>query len=478
MTITAPANDSPKAGLSLTKAFGIATVGVVALHVSYAVPSLSFLIIIFLLGMACMSLARTRRKAFYPALAVGLILYGPQLSFFWTIFGPAAVLLWLVLAFWLAMFSLIAWFVRTRLGVRAWLVSLPVLWTGVEYFRSELYYLRFSWINAGYALSGTPNASTLLWPGMFGVSFIVMAMAAFVLSRTGRSRYVALAAFTALLAIAVNLPVTRKTAKSSPANVLRVVGIQAEFPLESYVPILLDKALARFPDADLFMLSEYTFDKPIPEAVRQWCRHNKKYLVAGGKDPAGGDYYNTAFVVDPNGLIVFKQAKSVPIQFFADGLPAVETSLWESPWGKLAIPTCYDISYTRVLDRAIRLGARGVLNPTMDVAEWGAYQHALHARVPNVRAAEHGIPIFRIASSGVSQLVNAQGITQTSVPFPGDEKIIGGEMILGRPGRLPPDRWIAPACTFATGFLLIVALMPRSKTRIETNSNDESHNAN
>lgn len=146
-------------GLKWWQTFGLAIVGVIALHISYAVASLSFLILVFLLGMACMSLATTRRKAFYPALVIGILLYGPQLTFFWKIFGPVALLLWLVLAFWLAIFSVIAWFVRTRLGVQIWLLCLPVLWTGVEYFRSELYYLRFSWINAGYTLSGNPQSS-------------------------------------------------------------------------------------------------------------------------------------------------------------------------------------------------------------------------------------------------------------------------------------------------------------------------------
>ena len=42
----------------------------------------------------------------------------------------------------------------------------------------------------------------------------------------------------------------------------------------------------------------------------------------------------------------------------------------------------------------------------MDVMHWGAHQHQLHAKVTQVRAREYG-PIFRIASSGESQLVNA-----------------------------------------------------------------------
>ncbi len=58
--------------------------------------------------------------------------------------------------------------------------------------------------------------------------------------------------------------------------------------------------------------------------------------MVGGKDPVGtNNYYNTAFVVGTNGEIVFKQVKSVPIQFFRDGLPAPEQKVWNSPWGKI-----------------------------------------------------------------------------------------------------------------------------------------------
>ncbi len=45
---------------------------------------------------------------------------------------------------------------------------------------------------------------------------------------------------------------------------------------------------------------------------------------------------------------VFKQAKSVPIEFFQDGRPAAEQRLWHSPWGNLGICICYDLSYSRV----------------------------------------------------------------------------------------------------------------------------------
>jgi apolipoprotein N-acyltransferase len=470
------------AGLPLWQVFLIGLAGAGCLHLAYAFPRLSFLLLGTFASFAALSLARSRRKAFYPVLLIGLALYAPQLGFFWTIFGPAAVLLWLVLAFWLALFSVIAWRIRTRWGVMAWLVALPFLWTGLEYFRSELYYLRFSWINAAYALAPLPSLFWLVSGGMYAVSFVLMSLVSLCLfvkwkgdiraarsaaGATGMSPYrrrlarvlVPLACLV-ILAFATTGFEEASTPTPSSGRVLKVAGIQSEFPQADQVPRLLDKVLAAHPDAELFVLSEYTFDGPVTTDVLDWCRTNGKHLIVGGKDPAGDNFYNTAFVVGPAGEIIFKQVKAVPIQFFADGLSAPEQKVWDSPWGKLGILTCYDLSYTRVVDELVRQGAQALINPTMDMMEWGEYQHALHSRVPPVRAAEHGIPLFRVASSGVSQPIDRDGRVTASAPFARDEAVIGGAMSLGPAGRLPLDRWLAPLSVGLSGVVVLVSSLP------------------
>src|SRR5690606_28360859 len=100
-------------------------------------------------------------------------------------------------------------------------------------------------------------------------------------------------------------------------------------------------------------------------------KRNGRYLVVGGKQPEGDNYFNTAFVIGPGGEIEFQQAKSVPIQFFNDGLPAREQQLWDSPWGKIGLCVCYDLSYRRVVDNLVRQGAAAIIVPTMDVVGWG-----------------------------------------------------------------------------------------------------------
>ena len=192
-----------------------------------------------------------------------------------------------------------------------------------------------------------------------------------------------------------------------------------------------------------------------------------RYLIVGGKDPApGGNFYNTAYVVGPGGDIVFRQVKAVPIQFFKDGLPAPDQKLWDSPWGKIGICVCYDLSYTRVTDRLVKLGAEALIVPTMDVEDWGQAQHELHARIAPVRATEYGLPIFRLASSGISQFVDRAGQVTATAPCPGDGAMLAGTLEMRGAGRRPLDRWLAPFATAVTAWLIVWFSLRRVSRRL------------
>jgi apolipoprotein N-acyltransferase len=273
-------------------------------------------------------------------------------------------------------------------------------------------------------------------------------------------------AFIFLLGLLLNWPAPMNSISKSSGKGVNVAGVQMEFPTEAGVTFVLDRLVRKFPESELIALSEYTFDGPIPNKVKQWCRKNQKYLIAGGKKLLPEDqYYNTAFVIDPEGEIIFSQVKSVPIQFFKDGLPAPEQTLWDSPWGKIGICICYDLSYRRVVDELVRQGAQAIIVPTMDVAEWGKHQHELHGRIAPTRSAEYGLPIFRVASSGISQLVNRDGIVEATAPFPGDEAMLGGKIEFRGKGTLPLDHWLAPLSSIFTGILALWLGMASFKKR-------------
>jgi apolipoprotein N-acyltransferase len=75
-----------------------------------------------------------------------------------------------------------------------------------------------------------------------------------------------------------------------------------------------------------------------------------------------------------------------------------------------------------------------------------------------VRAAEYGIPVFRLSPTGISQVVDRTGAVQASAPFPGELATISGVLELRQPGTLPLDRWLAPFSVFVTA-LVICGLM-------------------
>jgi len=429
-------------------------------HAAYS-TSFSFLIFGYVICLTQLARLQPARIAFYAAFVTGLLCFGPQLEFFWRIFGPAALFLWAILATWLALFVVLTHFSLMRLGAARTLLLAPFLWTGLEYFRSELYYLRFSWLNIGFALGNS-------WPflpfniiGVYGIGFVAAFFAAWALSVQLKNFLAACVITGIALGLFTSIP------SETPKANLQVAGVQMEFPSEAEVIANLDKALAQFPATELFVISEYTFDGPVPDKVTGWCRTHQKYLIAGGKDATpGGNYYNTAFVIAPDGAAVFKQAKSVPIQFFNDGLPAPGQKIWDSPWGKIGICICYDLSYSRVTDRLVRLGAQALIVPTMDVVEWGRHEHALHKRIALIRAAEYGIPIFRVGSSGISQLVDNTGHETATAPFPGKNAIISGKMaILPNAAQLPLDRYLAPFSVVITaafiGWLILASFLTR-----------------
>jgi apolipoprotein N-acyltransferase len=460
--------------LSWRKSFLWLAVTAACFHAAYTsihYPAAGLLIFAYAFGLIKLTDQPNVRRAFYFGLATGFLCYAPQLFFFWRIFGPAAVVLWLILAFWIGLFVAIVCGSIRRWGKAKAVWLIPIIWTGSEYFRSELYYLKFSWLNVGYALPVQASGFGVIHLGMFGVGFVVFLAAAlfpykFVLRMNILEWF--LVAVIVVIILAVQFPAEMRAFRSR----VNIVGIQMEFPPAGIIPKMLDQALAKNTNAPIFVLSEYTLDGGVPDSLKNWCRDNSRFLVVGGKYFVTNDvYYNTAFVVGTNGEIVFKQAKSVPIQFFKDGLPAPKQEVWNSPWGKIGICICYDLSYTRVTDELVRQGAQLLIVPTMDVEEWGRHQHELHARVAPVRAAEYGIPIFRLASSGISQAVTSGGNVVAGTSMPGSGEIISAQLRLPMRSSLPLDRFLAPLCVGVTAIVTAALLFLGWKERRNKSKN-------
>lgn len=453
-----------------------------AFHAAFMVPALCWLVLAYLGSLFALRRLATARQAFYVGLAIGVGVFVPQMGFLWTIFQAAAIPLWLILALFHAAFLLLLNRVEFRLGTKWAIILAPALWCGIEYFRSEVWWLRFAWFTPGAVFQDQVTLHVAHSYGVYGFGFAVMLLATLpglLIKGWPRSA----SGLTTCLVLVVLFTGIRPIPSRETSRTILVAGLQLEFSAVPDALAGLDKLAKTHPGAELLMLSEYTFaDDPPPPSVKAWCQRNGKWLVVGGKQPIEpgsrrGDeaesptnatlrlltsaatkerFYNTAFVISTNGEVVFTQAKSRPIQFFADGEPAPAQRVWDSPWGKLGIAICYDASYRQVTDELIRQGAVALLIPTMDVEQWGEYQHRLNSRMARLRAAEYRVPVFRVASSGISQIIARDGREIATAPFPGQGEIIAGELRWSaKGGTVPLDAWLAPACTWATGVVML-----------------------
>ena len=245
-------NESWGAEQPLKKCIGWAAAAVCSFHLAYEVDLLRGLIVGFLFCLVPLARLNSNRKVFYVGLGVGFAIYAPQLAFFWTIFQAGAIALWFVLAFWLALFVLLSRLAFLHFG-RKGLVLLPILWLGLEFFRSELYYLRFSWLTPGYVFSGTRLAGALGFLGVYGIGGLAFAIAAAAWAWALKPRLAILASAIVICGLAGTEP---PPATHSAAARVQVAGVQLEFPDELTVIAELDKLAAQFPNAPLLVLSE------------------------------------------------------------------------------------------------------------------------------------------------------------------------------------------------------------------------------
>src|SRR5262245_13227506 len=168
---------SPDPPLNDRLAVALLLGGVAAFHLAYTFPPLSFLMGVFLAFLIPLSRLASSRRAFYFGLAIGVLIYAAHLWFFVSIFQWVGAVLWLVVALWVGLFLVLGRLARIHCGPVWAAVLMPFLWSGFEYFRSELWFLRFSWLNAGFAFSENLRGLPISFLGVYGIGFCLAAVA-------------------------------------------------------------------------------------------------------------------------------------------------------------------------------------------------------------------------------------------------------------------------------------------------------------
>lgn len=446
----------------------VATIVVSVASYLLALEAPAFAWILVVAHLATRYFVNTSARSWWSAGTAAFIIAAttiiPSLWFFWGMMGAKAIGLWLVLIAWEAIPAVTTnWAVRRSEYWGKW--ALPFIWAVALYARCELYPLRFA-----MATPITPLielSASILKVGGFGFVLVVLLCIAArdlffsnqeervhpdgrrVLGNKATGAGMVLLALVPMFIFGILRPLPPQ--EKGPV----VVGVQFEagadfgddgapvlrFLPEGEVIEKLDKALDLCPEAELMVAPEYALPGAPTEGIRGWCQSTGCYLVVGGKRfLPSGDFYNCVFVVNPKGEVEFSQDKVQPVPGLPDGLPAVRQSIWNSPWGKIGILVCYDLTLSRVTDGLVRQGAKAIICPAMDLETWGLQEKLANARFAPIRAAEYGIPVFRVASSGISQLVLPTG--QVAREIGGDQLAISGELPMATLPRLPVDRFI------------------------------------
>lgn len=333
---------------------------------------------------------------------------------------------------------------------RAAFLVLPAAWVVAEHARGLVPLGGFPWAFLGYAVHADGPALALAQlGGVYGLSFL-LALTSVLLYRRRAVPALALVAFAHLLGLVLGL---RPTASGAE---LRAAVVQANIPQgEKWDAeraaaafdrhLYLSRLAAAAEDLDLIVWPETAVpvllehDEGARAALGGLARGAGAALVIGGMGitpvESGVRFHNSAFAIDDRGRVVDRYDKSVLVPFgeyvpmrpllgfasaLATGLAGSDVKAGDGPRvlrglsalqgdHAAAVLICYEVIYPSVVRRAVRKGARLLLNLTNDA--WYGRTSAPHQflAISATRSAEYGLPMLRAANTGVSAVVDARG---------------------------------------------------------------------
>lgn len=363
-------------------------------------------------------------QAFRHGLVWGLAAFGFGLSWLWNLFSVFSPALWLILALFPACFAALSAFAAAR-GLKRWslAVFMALAWCAAEFIRCELMPLRFPWMSAGLALEPWPLVS---WVGVYGLGLVVMFAVSGSLHGGWRTAYLA----PVVLVLWGFEPIVLKTASTAGHP---VAAVQAETaPLSRYLQ-LSEKTSGL---AKLIVWPEYAVPKDVRASsdlttIQALAAKRNAIIVFGTQTNLGGSkWQNTALTVDGTRLLG-EHGKHHTVHLFNDGEAGPTMKAIGTPLGRMGTPVCFDCDFQDVVRHMTLDGAEFFAVPSMDAAHWGEKQHIQHAQLFRLRAAENRRPFVVAASSGVSQIISANGRSSLRLPSMVEDVL---------DGRLTPEK--------------------------------------
>ncbi len=349
-------------------------------------------------------------------------------------------------------------------------VAIPMVWVGLEYLRSTLF-TGFPWNALGVSQYANPSVCQVAtWGGVYAVSALIVLVNAGVTMTILMFRGVRVAKryrahpelMITLLLLALTLVHGGRfiLGYQPPRQSLRVIGIQPNVEQERKWPENLDDQVAAYWSwqddsyARLGMLTraatEVQPDLMIwPEtAVPSFaladtnCRSFIEDLVTNGTpilagameevvSATGTNFYNSSLLFEPSGnqpavyrkqhLVLF--GEYVP---FIDSIPPLAGALphgWSCSAGvtttvfrleskpniAFSVLICFEDTFATLARRAVRRGARLLINQTNDAwfdTSSGPKQHMANCVL---RCIENRVPAIRVSNTGISCVIDPVG---------------------------------------------------------------------
>jgi len=402
----------------------------------------------------------------------GLVFYGISLNWFFKIFGVLAIGLIFLLAIFIGIFSFLVKYIysdlsspslpelpkqqltspsRRSLSLKGLLLFIPVCWVAVEFFRSELWWLKFPWLALGYSQwNHLPLLQLASLGGVYGLSFLIVLVNGVVFRsllvkrsdagfRWGR-HLSPLIIIIIIMGIALywgNWVIGARTHLKGSLGTEQIVvaAIQDEsFVQEKLMTATREAAREspRFiiwPECSTFLLPSEK-EKRLASFV-DLAKASNAYLVTGFFEFFGFGrkrFENYALLFSPKGKIIGKYTKIHLIHFIEWGFEkGKDYGIFETEHGKVGIQICFDLDYEDLTRRMVRLGAEMFFVPGLDPVFWGKWEHLQRSAMAPLRAVESRRWIVRAASSGMSQIIDPYGRIIDSLPV-GVEGILIGKI--------------------------------------------------
>ncbi len=348
------------------------------------------------------------------------------------------------------------------------LLMYPALWVLVEWLRGWLF-TGFGWLQLGYSQIDSPLAGFLPLTGVYGVSWLVVFLAALMLhAASGSARVRAAAVGVVAVALLAGGALRTVSWSEDAGAAIKVALVQGNIPQDQkWLPSMRQPTLARYLsltrrhwDADLVIWPEsavpglYHRMRSFIDSVHAEAESNRAQVLLGipAVDPAAGKFTNSVLLVGSAGGMYHKrhlvpfgeylpldsllrpitEAAGIPVSNFSPG-PKKQTLL-SAAGHPVALSICYEIAFGSEIIRELP-EARFLVTVSNDAwfgTSIGPHQHFEIARV---RALETGRYLLRATNTGITAIVAPDGRVAASLPqF--DTGVLEGE-ITPRSGATP-----------------------------------------